>query len=147
MDSIPSMDFDGKQLKAIPGTIPGRYQNIVGCRFANRCTFATAQCKKQQPPLIEVDSSIKRDASNGKRYCTRRRVVMTIKAERNNSPLLVLEDVKTYYPYKTGFMNLKTDYVKAVDGVSFEIYEGETVGLVGESGCGKSTLGRTIIGT
>ena len=63
-----------------------------------------------------------------------------------DSPLLVLEDVKTYYPYKTGFMNLKTDYVKAVDGVSFEIYEGETVGLVGESGCGKSTLGRTIIG-
>jgi len=71
---------------------------------------------------------------------------MTIKTERNNSPLLVLEEVKTYYPYKTGFMNLKTDYVKAVDGVSFEIYEGETVGLVGESGCGKSTLGRTIIG-
>ena len=63
-----------------------------------------------------------------------------------DSPLLVLENVKTYYPYKTGFMNLKTDYVKAVDGVSFEIYEGETVGLVGESGCGKSTLGRTIIG-
>lgn len=59
MDSIPSMDFDGKQLKAIPGTIPGRYQNIVGCRFANRCTFATAQCKKQQPPLIEVDSGHK----------------------------------------------------------------------------------------
>jgi len=71
---------------------------------------------------------------------------MKKETEQNNSPLLVLEDVKTYYPFKTGFMNLKTDYVKAVDGVSFEIYEGETVGLVGESGCGKSTLGRTIIG-
>ncbi|OCS88666.1 ABC transporter ATP-binding protein [Caryophanon tenue] len=61
-------------------------------------------------------------------------------------PLLVVQNVKTYYPIKTGFMNLKTDYVKAVDGVSFDIFEGETVGLVGESGCGKSTLGRTIIG-
>lgn len=71
---------------------------------------------------------------------------MTNKDQTSSSPLLVLQDVKTYYPVKTGFMNMKTDYVKAVDGVSFNIYEGETVGLVGESGCGKSTLGRTIIG-
>ena len=54
MDSIPSMEFDGKELKAIPGTIPGRYQNIVGCRFANRCAFATERCKQEQPPLMEV---------------------------------------------------------------------------------------------
>ena len=55
LDSIPSMEFDDKQLKAIRGTIPGRYQNIVGCRFANRCSFATAHCKQEQPPLIEVE--------------------------------------------------------------------------------------------
>lgn len=61
-------------------------------------------------------------------------------------PILVLENVKTYYPVKTGFMNLKTEYIKAVDNVSFEIHAGETLGLVGESGSGKSTLGRTIIG-
>ena len=59
MDSIPSMDFDGKQLKAIPGSIPARYQNIVGCRFANRCDFATAHCKKEQPALIEVENGHK----------------------------------------------------------------------------------------
>lgn len=54
MDSIPSMEFDGKELKAISGTIPGRYQNIIGCRFANRCAFATERCKQEQPPLMEV---------------------------------------------------------------------------------------------
>ena len=65
---------------------------------------------------------------------------------RNSAPLLSLTDVKTYYPLKNGFLNLQTTYVKAVDGISFELLEGETLGLVGESGCGKSTLGRTIIG-
>lgn len=67
-------------------------------------------------------------------------------SQQTKTPLLTVKNVKTYYPVKTGFMNLQKSYVRAVDDVSFEIYEGETLGLVGESGCGKSTLGRTIIG-
>ena len=69
-----------------------------------------------------------------------------IKRDTGDSPLLVLKDVKTYYPIKSGIMNMKKSYVKAVDGITLEIHEGETLGLVGESGCGKSTLGRTILG-
>jgi oligopeptide transport system ATP-binding protein len=56
--------------------------------------------------------------------------------------LIRVENVKKYFPSKDGF---KTQYVKAVDGVSFTINEGETLGLVGESGCGKSTIGRVIL--
>ena len=67
-------------------------------------------------------------------------------SQQTKTPLLTVKNVKTYYPVKTGFMKLQKSYVRAVDDVSFEIYEGETLGLVGESGCGKSTLGRTIIG-
>jgi len=50
-----------------------------------------------------------------------------------------------YFPIKRGIFGKATDYVKAVDDVSFNVYPGETIGLVGESGCGKTTLGRAIL--
>src|SRR6056297_636390 len=59
--------------------------------------------------------------------------------------LLEVKGLKKYFPQSHGFMGRKTKYVKAVDGLDFKIYRGETFGLVGESGCGKSTTGRTII--
>jgi peptide/nickel transport system ATP-binding protein len=59
--------------------------------------------------------------------------------------LLEVRNLKTYYPIKGGFFRRTIGSVKAVDGISFEIKKGETLGLVGESGCGKSTAGRTIL--
>ncbi|MBI0580529.1 dipeptide ABC transporter ATP-binding protein [Neobacillus cucumis] len=64
----------------------------------------------------------------------------------NESPLLQVEELKTYYPIKKGIFSKTVGHVKAVDGVSFTINPGETLGLVGESGCGKSTIGKTLIG-
>ena len=60
-------------------------------------------------------------------------------------PLLEVRDLKTHYPVRTGLLGTRTDWLKAVDGVSFTINRGETFGLVGESGCGKSSLARSII--
>lgn len=57
--------------------------------------------------------------------------------------LIEVEDLKQYFPVRTGFF--KTTPLKAVDGVTFNIKPGETLGLVGESGCGKTTVGRTIL--
>lgn len=64
---------------------------------------------------------------------------------RKKEPLLKIDSLSTWFPIKKGVFGRTKDYVKAVDDVSFEVYPGETVGLVGESGCGKTTLGRSII--
>ena len=59
--------------------------------------------------------------------------------------LLEVKDLKKWFPIKAGFFKHTVGYVYAVDGISFQIKRGQTMGLVGESGCGKSTTGRTIL--
>jgi len=59
--------------------------------------------------------------------------------------LVEIKDLVKYFPIKKGFFSREVGNVKAVNGVTVDIYKGETLGLVGESGCGKSTLGRSII--
>jgi peptide/nickel transport system ATP-binding protein len=63
----------------------------------------------------------------------------------SQQPLLRVEGLKTWYPLRKGVFGRVYDHVKAVDNVSLDVYEGETLGLVGESGCGKTTLGRSIL--
>jgi len=61
------------------------------------------------------------------------------------APILDVRDLKTHFPVKRGVLKRTVAHVKAVDGVSFVVNEGETLGLVGESGCGKTTVGRTLL--
>jgi peptide/nickel transport system ATP-binding protein len=60
-------------------------------------------------------------------------------------PLLQVQNLCTWYPIKKGLFGKATSYVKAVDDITFDVFPGETLGLVGESGCGKTTLGRSIL--
>ncbi|KIL50192.1 glutathione import ATP-binding protein GsiA [Jeotgalibacillus alimentarius] len=65
--------------------------------------------------------------------------------ETEKEVLLDIQNLKTYYPIKGGFLKRTIGNVKAVDDINIQIKKGETMGLVGESGCGKSTTGRTIL--
>ena len=62
-----------------------------------------------------------------------------------NQPLLSVKNLKVWFPAKGSFFGKTGTFIKAVDDVSFDLYRGETLGLVGESGCGKSTLGRSVL--
>lgn len=69
-----------------------------------------------------------------------------VMAPQNNSDdLVVVDNLVKYFPVRSGLLQRVTAQVKAVDGVSFSIKRGETLGLVGESGCGKTTVGRTLL--
>jgi oligopeptide/dipeptide ABC transporter ATP-binding protein len=71
--------------------------------------------------------------------------VPTPTASAPTSPLLSVRNLTKHFPIKSGFLGKQSGAVRAVDGVSFDVLPGETLGLVGESGCGKSTTGRLIL--
>jgi peptide/nickel transport system ATP-binding protein len=96
------------------------------------------QGQLQENP-VSVDEALNRAVVSEAAYHQRQQQLKT------QHPVLRVENLKTHFPVKSGFLGRLVDHVKAVDDVSFEVYPGETLGLVGESGCGKTTLGRTIL--
>ncbi len=74
-----------------------------------------------------------------------RKIRIRLEQLLEQQPLLEVKQLKTWFPREKTWYGKPLDFVKAVDDVSFEVYPGETLGLVGESGCGKTTLGRTIL--
>lgn len=103
--------------------------------------------------FMEVDSTgnIKEKSGVGSLELGVNTQRFTVKPEPNSpltthhSPLLSVRNIKVWFPTKKTFLGKVTAYTKAVDDVSFDLFERETLGLVGESGCGKSTLGRALL--
>jgi peptide/nickel transport system ATP-binding protein len=73
------------------------------------------------------------------------RAADTICVAEGMQPLLEVENLAVHFPIKRGLLGRTVDHVRAVDGISFKVYKGQTLGLVGESGCGKTTTGRALL--
>jgi len=147
--SIPRIGDDRERVLAtIPGLPPDLAHPPKGCRFAERCRFAQERCRAEDPVLegdqhrfacwFPVDHEV-RSAVLG---------VQERHAPRSlpHEPLLELKGLVKEYDIFAGALRRKVGSIHAVSGIDLTLYEGETVGIVGESGCGKSTLGRMMVG-
>ena len=143
-------------LYPIRGRVPPPDELPPGCLFAPRCDYVRDSCNAEQPQLRNLSEghvtrcffSEEIDPNDW----TPPPGLVPIFEEKTESDemadtLLTINNLETYYPHGGGFLSFsEKEYVKAVDDVSFEVFRGKTLGIVGESGCGKSTLIKTIIG-
>ena len=157
LESIPTLEGSEERLIPIEGSPPDLLLSPQGCPFAPRCRFVINRCLEENPPLVTIapdhhsacwqwqaarDEAIK---------ATQTKLVKVEKTDREDDQelvsdtLLEVHNLKKHFPIRQGILRRQVGAVKAVDGVSFSVKRGETLGLVGESGCGKSTAGETIL--
>jgi len=156
LQSVPRLDEEeGTKLVPIPGATPTMFGESRHCAFLPRCPNRIERCfnepwpglstvgeghwaacyaevEKEQQPTVRVSSAGVCATPEG--------------AAQDDCTLLDVEDLKMYFPVTRGLLQHKVADLKAVDGVSFKLRRGETLGLVGESGCGKTTIGRCVLG-
>ena len=146
--SMPNLENTSKhELLSIPGLPPDLSKEIVGCRFAPRCSRAQGECFSTDPPLSVDGERLYAcfHPVNGPLPIVTRPNTLTIR-DTSRRELLRAENLVKEFPIKAGFIRHQVASVHAVSGVNFSINEGETFGLVGESGCGKTTIGRMLVG-
>jgi peptide/nickel transport system ATP-binding protein len=165
-DSLPYKSKRGSALAVIRGSVPPLSYHFTGCRFANRCDWAWEICAPTAPKWIEESAtegvrchlydpdialanndfppSGPTSEGDGSKFWAEKPLGGK-KESAEITPLLSVSNLAVHFPIRKGLFRSVEGFIKAVDGVSFDIYSGESVALVGESGCGKTTTGKAIL--
>ncbi|ASN04551.1 ABC transporter ATP-binding protein [Virgibacillus necropolis] len=149
LKAMPNLNSEQEELITIPGSPPNLLSPPPGDAFAERNEHALNIDFIHEPPLFKVsDTHFAATWLLHKKAEKQSRLISNIKnytdskksnKEFSNEKLLEITNLTQYFKTK------RKNVIKAVDGITFDIYKGETFGLVGESGCGKSTTGRSLV--
>jgi peptide/nickel transport system ATP-binding protein len=152
LGAVPDVTKFDVALRPIAGQLPRPGDYPKGCSFAPRCRYAREVCTTEHPHLHDVSDGHQARCFFWEEVDVTKEVTRRTKATngvvRDDEPILEVRDLKKYYEQPLGILpwSRKRLVVRAVDGISLELGEGETLGIVGESGCGKTTLSSCIVG-
>ena len=155
LGSVPRLDAPrGERLVPIPGAPPSLVTLPAGCPFAPRCPLALEQCRQSEPALTPVApghaaACIRTDQVTGRSAAEIYGVAIeppTVDDDSESEPVVRVRDLSKTFPLTKGVVfRRQIGEVRAVDGISFEVPRGRTLGIVGESGSGKSTMLHEIL--
>ncbi|WP_367608216.1 dipeptide ABC transporter ATP-binding protein [Legionella sp. W05-934-2] len=146
--AIPSLHNRQKRLAAIPGSVPTLDDMPKGCRFHPRCSYQFPPCLGVEPALQPInDGEVRCHLYPDTLSLPPLKISdVDIAASReDHTKVLSVQNLSVTFPLQKSWLKSRRRWLQAVDNVSFDLYRGKTLALVGESGCGKTTISRAIM--